>query len=88
MPSKYDALYKHLTNLSYGTSNRLSLTLSEIETILQCKLPESAYQYAQWWGNETDPTRVHARSWQDAKFKVVEVDLNGQNPSVVFEKIP
>ncbi len=86
MPSKYDPLTKYLSNLSAGTPNPLTLTLAEIEDILGCSLPESAYEYEQWWGNETNPNRVHARSWQDAGYKVVEVNLSGTSPSVVFQK--
>lgn len=86
MPSKYDSLEKYLRNLSAGTPNPLEMKLSEIETILGCSLPTSAYDHEQWWGNETDPTRFHARAWQDAGFKVVEVNLGKPIPSVKFEK--
>jgi len=87
MPNKYTPLENYLSNLSYGTPNPLRLTLSEIESIIGNKLPDSAYNHDQWWGNETDPSRIQARAWQDANYKVVEVDLQENPPSVLFEKI-
>lgn len=49
---KYDGLY---TYLDKSKSKNIKLTYNEIEKIIGCSLPVSAYRYRPWWGN-TDKT--------------------------------
>lgn len=71
--SKYDAL---CTYLKAQTTDRLSISFSEIEKVLGFKLPPSAHDYPAWWSNE-NTTHVQARAWMKAGFETEEVDLGG-----------
>ncbi len=81
--SKYDPLYEYLLNCDHS----VTLTFDEIERILGCELPYSAKEYTVWWANEDVDTtsHVHCRSWQDAGFKTIDLDL--KNETVTFEKV-
>lgn len=62
--SKYDPLILHLANFD---GKALTLTFSDIETLLQAPLPASARSHLAWWGNTTsDPTHSWANRWTAA----------------------
>ena len=60
---------------------RVTLTFREIESILQTKLPPSAYGHRAFWANS--PSHSIALSWMNVGYKTIDVTM-GQ--SVVFEK--
>jgi hypothetical protein len=78
--TKYEPLYKSLLDIPGKSA---SLRFQEIEIIIRESLPDSAYKSRSWWGNKTAHS-VQARSWVDAGWKVVSVDL--ENKIVRFRK--
>jgi hypothetical protein len=80
--SKYDPLYKHL---SQQISSTVTMTFTEIEAILGFELPPSARRYAAWWANADPQTGQHpySQSWLLAGMQAT-VNLTAE--CVVFEK--
>lgn len=74
--SKYDPLKTYLDTYC------ITLTYQEIEEILGFKLPDSAYNYSEWWDNWTE-NRSQNKAWMDSGWKVVKVDLCN---SITFQK--
>ncbi|MFB3164539.1 hypothetical protein ABLO26_24565 [Neobacillus sp. 179-J 1A1 HS] len=69
---KYERLFQSL-NLREKDVSRLTLSINEIEEILEFKLPASAYKYSAWWANESEGTHTHALAWLMAGWKTAEV---------------
>ncbi|WP_419887586.1 DUF7662 domain-containing protein [Neobacillus niacini] len=69
---KYERLYQSLSKKEKDVSS-LTLSMNEMEDILEFKLPASAYKYSAWWANESQGTHSHARSWLMAGWKTAEV---------------
>jgi hypothetical protein len=69
---KYERLYQSLKNNDKEVS-KITLTINQIEELLQFKLPNSAYKYSAWWANELEGSHTHARSWLMAGWKTAEV---------------
>lgn len=59
----------------------LSLTLTEIESLLEASLPEIA-RFPSWWRN--DPNRMHSRAWLTAGWEVEELD--GERARVIWRR--
>jgi len=83
--SKYKPLYNFLASIpasvKYKTTN-----FSEIEKILGFKLPNSAYEYRQWWANPSSPDEhPHAQVWLSAGWKVDTV--NQSDKWVRFQRL-
>lgn len=79
--SKYDALGRHLRNL---TVNRVELTFDEIEEITGVPLTYSARSYAVAWSNSRNGGAVIINQWLDAGWRVVSKNLGDER--VVFER--
>ena len=60
---KYISLTKWLSECNKAN---VSLTFSEIESIIGSELPASAYRYAEWWSNH--PTHSQANAWMQAGY--------------------
>ena len=76
--------YKPLEQfLASADKREIRLRFSEIESIIGIPLPQSAYKYRPWWGNDGYHTQAFA--WLNAGFKVEQVDLANQR--VLFCKI-
>lgn len=62
MPSKYDVLGQYLAWLD---APELTLTFAQVETILDCPLPPSAWRHADWWGATSSGRfqNAHAAHW-------------------------
>ena len=73
--TKYYPLKKHLSQAT------ITLSFDEIEKILDDKLPESAYQYREWW---QDKGHSHSYAWLEAGWSFKSVDFGN---TVTFEKI-
>lgn len=80
--SKYDPLYNYLTQRK---GQKVTLGFEEIESIINAKLPKSAYTYVQWWGNSNTKEHPHSRAWLDAGFKTVDMTDNIVRKKVTFE---
>jgi hypothetical protein len=76
---KYRLLSDYLFN---SKDDRVSLTLVDIEGILNFELPPSAYIHRPFWAN----TKTHsiALSWMSVGYKTVEVNI--EERYVVFER--
>jgi hypothetical protein len=70
MGSKYEALRTALAT----ESDTVTWSFAEIDRLVG-GLPPSARQDAKWWGNTWAATRVQARSWLSASYRVDRVDL-------------
>lgn len=55
----------------------VTLSYTEIETILGFELPPSAYKHSAWWDNNTH-NHYQMWSWANAGWAVVKVDLGKQ----------
>ena len=79
--AKYDPLRDYLK--AEGTKTVL-LTFSEIESIIDDKLPESVWSHRQWWENQIDSSRrSQARAWMMAGYGVETVDQKGGSVTFV-----
>ena len=63
---KYKPLTEYLLKVD---SNEITLTISEIEKIIDDKLPISAFKYSAWWSNY-DEAHSHCAGWINAGFEV------------------
>ena len=74
---KYLRLKEYLQSLN---KSRIMLSHKEIEKILGDKLPESAYKYKAFWGNDraNGGTDDHSNSWLEAGWEVEKKDLEGE----------
>ena len=77
MASKYQPLYQFLANLA---ESERPMTFTEVEQVLDSRLPRSAHQYQAWWAN--DKTHTQAQAWLDAGWKTAKANLIEE--SVVF----
>lgn len=78
--SKYYPLYTTLTEQSL---DELTLTLSEIESLLSVPLPSSARTRRAWWSNRSRGG-VQAQAWMEAGYHVETIDL--ENERITFRK--
>jgi hypothetical protein len=74
---KYERLYQNLTKKEKEVS-RLTLSMNEIEEILEFKLPPTTYKYPAWWANELEGSHTHAQSWLKSDWKTTEVKPGSQ----------
>lgn len=78
----YEPLAKHLESL-HGDSWNASF--SEIERILRRKLPDSAYDYRPWWGNQKKGNHSQAKAWREVGWETRDVNLGRK--VVRFERV-
>lgn len=76
---KYYSLYKYLKNLE---TDSVELSFEEIEKILGFKLPDSAFKFRPWWGN--DYYHSQSGAWLDAGWKITNIALGR---TVKFQRI-
>lgn len=81
---KYKPLYNFLSQRS---EDKVSLTFSEIESILGFSLPVSAYKFASFWANNENGQHHHCRAWLDAGYRTVDVSKNLIDQHIFFERI-
>jgi len=74
---KYTPLEKYLRNLPKSQSE-VTLRFEQIESILNTKLPASAYEDRRWWDHEKEGNHVNARAWANAGWKIESLDVNAQ----------
>ena len=66
---KYDALTEYLHQSGHSS---VTLSFSQLESILQFRLPPSARKYKEWWGNGN---HSHADGWMNAGYLVDNFSL-------------
>lgn len=77
MAGKYTPLENYLRDLPKSQSE-VKLRFDQIESILNSKLPSSAYEDQRWWEHETEGNHVSKRSWFKAGWKIVKLDVNAK----------
>lgn len=72
----------------FSMKNEKSITLSmrEIEEIIDDALPESAYKYVAWWSNSNTKAHPHSRAWTEYGYKTVDVNNTILKKIIIFEK--
>ncbi|HFE66862.1 MAG TPA: hypothetical protein ENJ93_06330, partial [Chloroflexi bacterium] len=83
--SKYYPLYSYLKQ---SDLDELTLSLTEIEKIIENDLPPSAHKRRGWWSNRSEGA-VQANAWMDAGYHVTEIDLTAgqitfRKPGLVY----
>lgn len=74
------------TYLSQGDCpHSITLTLTEIEAILNDKLPDSAWRDRAWWSNRSRGA-LQARAWMEAGYVADSTDL--PNNRITFRQPP
>lgn len=81
--SKYDPLNRFLSGQS---TDRLTMTFSEIEAILGFSLPPSAYRYPVWWNNSNTKAHPYSHVWTNAGFYTIDVFATLHEEKITFEK--
>lgn len=78
------SIYAKLTDiLEAQTGDSWKVSFSELERLLNQKLPSSAFKYAGWWSN--NPTNnAMTKIWLMAGWRTEKVDVPGQ--TVVFRR--
>jgi len=71
---KYTPLEKYLRELPESQSE-VTLRFEQIESILNTKLPASAYEDRRWWDRGKEGNHVSARAWANAGWKVESLDF-------------
>ena len=81
--SKYNPLSEFFAR---QTAKTITLSMGEIETIIQDTLPPSAYIHVQWWSNSNTKAHQYSRSWTDNGYRTVDVKNTIHNQRITFEK--
>lgn len=79
--SKYYPLFRHLQSTG---ADRMQMSLSQIEGILQDRLPPSAYEQASFWSNRVEGG-YQAAAWLDAGYYVTDFDRSAA--TVTFRRV-
>ena len=74
MAGKYALIGKYLSSLPVG-QHEVTLTFSQIEKVLNDKLPSSAQRYRAWWSNEIEGSHSQARAWLNTGCRVDTVNF-------------
>lgn len=78
--SKYQQLYDHLR---LQGRDEVKLTISEIEQLIENRLPATARTQRAWWSNRRKGA-VQATAWVQAGYHAVNIDL--ANEQITFRK--
>ena len=81
MSSKYDALGDYLVKRE---TSEVPLTFSDIEQIIDARLPEKAVNYPAWWSNNPSNNTM-TKVWLEAGFRTERVDIAGRR--LVFRRV-
>jgi len=77
MAGKYSPLEKYLRELPVS-QREVILGFEQIESILNNRLPASAYEDERWWEQETEGNHVNKRAWTNAGWKILSLDVNAE----------
>lgn len=73
--SKYYPLFEHLRA---SNQTEITLTIPEIEILINGTLPKSAQGKKAWWSNRDSKGALQASAWINAGYHVEVVDLDQQ----------
>ena len=73
--NRYSKLEQYLNGVN-SKEISLDMKFDELETILEYKLPKSAFVYRAWWAN--DSTHSQGIAWMNAKWKVESVNFKSK----------
>jgi hypothetical protein len=82
--TKYHPLFEHLLFNGHG---HVTMTFSEIEAVLDARLPPSARGREEWWSNSPNG-HSQARAWMRAGYETSQVDLAAQKVTFTLEGWP
>jgi hypothetical protein len=77
MAGKYMPLENYLHDLP-ESQREVRLNFEQIESILNFKLPSSAYEDRRWWDHETEGNHVNKRAWANVGWKIESLDVNAK----------
>ena len=77
MAGKYTPLENYLRDLPVSQSE-ITLGFEQIESILNDKLPSSAYEDQRWWEHETEGNHRNTRAWSNAGWRIKSLDVNAK----------
>lgn len=84
--SKYEPLEEHLRG-ARASKGSVTLSFSEVESIIGARLPKSAYSYREWWSNQSDVSnRPQAKAWISAGYEVETVQQQHDSGTVRFKR--
>ena len=75
MAGKYAPLENYLRDLP-ESQGEVTFRFEEIESILNDKLPASAYESRAWWDHEKEGNHINRRAWSNAGWKMESLDVN------------
>jgi DNA-binding transcriptional regulator YiaG len=70
--SKYYRLLQHLQNCD---QTEITMTIAEVEELVEGSLPPNARQIRSWWSNRDSPSAAQAKAWIMAGFHTTFIDL-------------
>ena len=73
------------TWLSSQNSSECTLSFSEIEQIIESRLPQSAKRYGLTWWDNGDATHSQSKAWGNAGWRVSRLDRKSQR--VTFSRV-
>jgi putative restriction endonuclease len=82
MAGKYTPLEHYLRNLPQS-QREVTLRFDQMESILNTKLPASAYEDRRWWDHEKEGNHVSKRAWANAGWKIESVNFNKKRTRLV-----
>src|SRR5687768_1336630 len=77
MAGKYTPLENYLLSLP-KSQREVTLGFEQIESILNSKLPASAYEDRRWWEHATEGNHVTPRAWASAGWKIASLDVDAK----------
>ena len=81
--SKYYPLFIYLKE---SNQDEVSLTLSQIETLLKTSLPPSAWTNRGWWSNRSKGAH-QAAAWMASGYHVTHLDLDAERVTFAQPKL-
>ncbi len=81
--TKYHPLFEHLL---YSGQGSIRMSFSEIETVLEARLPPSARTREEWWSNSPSG-HSQARAWMRANYRA-SVDLASEAATFILNGWP
>jgi hypothetical protein len=85
MAGKYTPLENYLRDLP-ESQREVSLSFQQIESILNSKLPSSAYEDRRWWDHETEGNHLTQRAWANAGWKIASLDVKQKRVNLIRGK--
>lgn len=82
--TKYHPLFEYLL---FSGQGRLSMSFSEIESLIGGRLPPSARKREEWWSN-SQSGHSQARAWMRANYRTSNVDLKRETVTFTLEDWP